>query len=370
MINEENEKHLRQQIDFLKNAQLPHGLWTAADGSLRVNLQEGYSQYVWPRDCVHIIRALLLAGELKAAGRGLGGLLTIMESQKEKLDEVIANPTLAYEEKGHYKRFTPRYRRKDLSEVVRENGDHWNNFQNDVPGAMLWLFGKAESLGFGFLKTEKNRQLFNKLISYLKTIKFWEDKEAGFWEENPHETRASSLAAVISGLQAIEPFIPVSQDLITQGEESLKRLVPCETETREYDSASLYTLDPFGVVNEEMARRILERVEENLLKENGCLRYPKDRYNSRHNNHAEWPLFLFKLAIGYKLVGENKKARSFLSRGLSQVVNGLFPESFCDGEPQNYPLCWASAEAISAIIIVGKRYRQEPYFSALVPQLR
>lgn len=362
--------HLQRQIDFLKNAQLPHGLWTAADGSLGVNLRKEYPQYVWPRDCVHIIRALLLAGEVKAAGKGLKGLLTIMEGQKKKLDEVIANPALAYGKAGHYHRFMPRYRREDLSEVTRENGDHWNNFQNDVSGAMLWLLGKAESLGFGFLRTGKNRQLLEQLVSYLRAIKFWGDKDAGFWEEDPHETRTSSLAAVISGLKAIKPFIPVSRELITQGEESLKRLLPYETATRGYDSASLYALDPFGVVDKVMARRILARVEKNLLKENGCLRYPEDRYNALHNNHAEWPLFLFKLAIGYKLVGENKKARSFLSKGLSQVVNGLFPEAFCDGHPINYPLGWASAEAISAIIIVDERYRQEPYFSALVPQLR
>lgn len=377
--DDESEKCLQRQVAFLNATQLDHGLWTASlkletvDPELQ-NLEGVYCQYVWPRDCVHVIRALLLTGEMEAAGRGLEGLLRVVENQEAKLGEVIANPALAYGEDGHYHRFMPRYSKETLTPITRVNGDNWNNFQNDVPGAILWLFGKAENLGFGFLKTEKNRRLLKQLGEYCRAIKFWEDKDAGPWEEDPHGLRSSSLAAVTAGLLAISPFFPlVNRDkrLRSRGVRSLARILPNETDTREYDSALLYTIDPFGMVDKMMARTILERIEGNLVKENGCVRYLGDKYKrSWQGNHAEWPLFLFKLAIGWKLVGEEEKAQDYLRKGLSQQIQGLFSESFGDGKPVNYPLMWTSAAAIEAIVIVEGKRRRESCFSALVPQLR
>ena len=63
------------------------------------------------------------------------------------------------------------------------------------------------------------------------------------WEENM-ELHASSVGACVAGLRSVKMLVNVKDELIQKGEETLRFLLPRESETKETDLSLLSLIYP------------------------------------------------------------------------------------------------------------------------------
>ncbi|MBS7629897.1 glycoside hydrolase family 15, partial [Candidatus Bathyarchaeota archaeon] len=147
-------------------------------------------------------------------------------------------------------------------------------------------------------RSKKDKQIVQKLVYYLSSIEYWHDKDNGIWEEN-EEVHASSVGACVAGLKKISKIVYVPKWLIKNGEQTLKKLLPKESETKEVDMALLSLIYPYDIINKKMVLKILKNIEENLVKNKGVIRYPGDMYYSINKKEAEWTMGFPWLAIIY-----------------------------------------------------------------------
>jgi len=77
-----------------------------------------------------------------------------------------------------------------------------------------------------------------KLVQYLGSIRYWEDKDHGIWEWT-EKVHTSSVGACLAGLKAISKYVSVPNELIEKGQEALDMLLPSESKSKETDLALL-----------------------------------------------------------------------------------------------------------------------------------
>ena len=102
-----------------------------------------------------------------------------------------------------------------------------------------------------------------KLVNYLECLQYWQAADNGMWEENM-EIHASSIGACVAGLNAVKMLVNVNEELIKKGEETLRFLLPRESETKATDLALLSLIFPYRVVDRTIALKILEMFQVNL----------------------------------------------------------------------------------------------------------
>src|SRR3989338_3943227 len=117
---------------------------------------------------------------------------------------------------------------------MEEIPGEWGNKQNDAIGAVLFKIGELESKGVRIIRNISDTRILQKLVRYLEAIEYWHDKDNGMWEEN-EEVHASSVGACVAGLKEIRKVdgVEVPEWLIRKGEETLNKLLPRESETKE-----------------------------------------------------------------------------------------------------------------------------------------
>jgi phosphorylase kinase alpha/beta subunit len=234
----------------------------------------------------------------------------------------------------------------------------WANAQNDAIGYSLQLIGEAHKQGV----IHANRELIDVVISYLETIRYWEDSDSGHWEEIK-KVNASSIGTVIAGLRAVREVASDSikvTALIEKGSQALDALLPFESKSsslvRQYDAALIFLIEPQHVVDDGMAVKILSDVEKHLMGGHGFRRYVGDSYwapdyrehfqlgdrtadFSKPKNmalrdsyltpggEAQWTLFDPMVAAYYARnyqktgnIESAKKARQFIIRSLGSVM--------------------------------------------------
>lgn len=270
-----------------------------------------------------------------------------------------------------------------LEEITSE----WGHHQLDILGLFLYKTGDLMKKGFNVISTDMAETLIllRDIVLYLTTVRWHADPDFGVWEEGP-ELHSSSVGSVLAGLTmwhddgyyhhkytnqtSLYSYLPIPQEFIEVGKQSLDRVLPAESTSRPYDMAQLSLIWPYAIINDTKACQILENIEKHLVRNKGIIRYPGDKYFNSDpanpmGNEAEWPLGFAWLSIAYSKMAMRslgfgnifgppeeyiRKAETYLDR-LEEVMteDGLVPELYTEGRPNwNLPLAWAQSFYIVA----------------------
>ena len=242
-------------------------------------------------------------------------------------------------------------------ETFEEFWEEWGNKQNDAVGAILFKLADLELAGHQIISTAEDKKLVQKLVDYVQSIEYWHDPDAGMWEEN-EEVHASSVGAVVAGLKSLVTltFLQVPAELIAEGEEALKNLLPRESKNKFADLAQLSLIYPYHIIDRAVADVILKNVEYHLSKSRGVLRYKTDKYYNGNpdgwSEEAEWTMGFPWLAIIYHERGEKLLAQEYLAKAEAVLTSaGKLPELYYSNSAkpnENIPLAWAQSLLVVA----------------------
>ncbi|MEM7815777.1 MAG: glycoside hydrolase family 15 protein [Candidatus Aenigmatarchaeota archaeon] len=329
------KREIERGMKVLSLLQTESGLFLAAPAQ-----ETGYNK-VWIRDNVYSALGMEVCSPERAV-KAVRALFDILKKHEYKIDWAIREkPRYAYQ--YIHARYNP--------QTLEEYWDEWGNKQNDAVGAFLFQVAGLLKKGYGVVRDSSDIRVLKKLVLYLQSIRYWEDKDNGMWEEN-EELHASSIGACVAGLKAISNYIDVPKELIERGQEALDKLLPRESETKEVDMALLSLIWPYNIVTSKQRKQILKNVEGKLVRERGVIRYPGDKYYNR-NGEAEWTMGFPWLAIIYKKLGNRKKYDFYMSK-TRFAMNGFghLPELYFAGSNEhneNSPLGWAQALYLVAL---------------------
>ena len=325
------QQMLTKSLEILKQMQYPSGLFAAS----KIVNTTGY-HLAWIRDNVYTTIGLEAAESYSEIKKTMNAIFDILQKHEYKIDWAIKEKP-----KYPHQYIHPRYNPLTLEELP----ESWGNKQNDAIGALLFRIGDLEEKGITIVRDENDLRILQKLVYYLGSVEYWQDKDNGMWEEN-EELHASSIGACAAGLNKIKQFVEVPEELIAKGKEALNSLLPNESETKKVDMALLSLIYPHNVVTEEQAERILRNVEVKLVRGKGVIRYIGDKYHYR-NGEAMWTKGFPWLALIYKQLNRPDKY-AFYMRKTIEVMNekGELPELYyADGKAynENCPLAWSQA---------------------------
>jgi Glucoamylase and related glycosyl hydrolases len=257
-----------------------HGIY-AASASQGEEAASGY-QNAWLRDNAMVAYSRFASGDAESALRTARGLTTLLKSQAEKMERIIAKPKRKEEvqERPHI-RFN--------AKTLQENEESWTHAQNDALGEVVWLrFLLANEAGFAFEAEE--RELYAMFPAYFDAIQYWKDADSGAWEE-ARKLNSSSIGAVMAGLREMDKFVRDGNErsgmkksglaeLLKRGQRVLEVQLPFEAPPeRKTDAALLFLIYPLGLVaDERMKRSIVSLVRARLMGKVGIRRYLGDSY--------------------------------------------------------------------------------------------
>lgn len=291
-------------------------------------------------------------------------ILDVLRKHEAKIDRAIAEPPQDRDAHLH-----PRYHPETLDEFQ----EPWGNKQHDSVGAVLFGIALGLSRGKAMLRDEHDRDVVQKLVRYLESVRYWESADNGIWEEY-EEVHASSVGACVAGLTAIRAHgFDVPETLVMEGQHTLDELLPRESLSKKQDLALLSLVWPFRVGSEDQHRIIVRRIERNLLRERGVIRYRGDSYYSTkekqhgrghpwefyYGSEAEWTMGLPWLSIVWRELGNLDKADYYLLKTkFAENRRGSLPELYYAGTAKpnpNTPLGWSVALHIVALERAGAR---------------
>jgi GH15 family glucan-1,4-alpha-glucosidase len=326
----------RFQMKTLRGLQYPTGLFSAS----RKDVKTGYNA-AWIRDNIYEALGMEEAKDIAAVRRTYHALFEVFKKHEWKIDLALKHKPFFGFEYIH-----PRYNPNTLEEF----SEPWGNKQNDAIGAFLFKVGELYKKGIVVFRNEEDMRLLQKLVYYLASIEYWQDKDNGIWEEN-EEAHASSIGACLAGLEMISPIVYVPEVMIKYGRKALDKLLPRESETKEVDLALLSLIYPYNVVNEDQRAQILWNVEKRLCRKMGVIRYEGDQYYS-NGREAEWCFGFSWLAKIYKDMGNVEKHRYYMALTHRTMNRKLeIPELYfahTNKHNENSPLGWAAAMYIVA----------------------
>ena len=398
----EDVQRLRAFLDAQGTFEFPvlsTGLFSAA----RLAPGAEYTGYhnVWVRDNIHIAHAHFVHGQAAVAAGCVKTLARYFGKHAWRFQRIIDQPDLAADPMNRpHIRFN--------GETLEENSEKWSHAQNDALGYFLWLYCKL-ALAEEIAVSQDEKALLALFPQYFQAIRYWQDEDSGHWEE-ARKIEASSIGVVVAGLRELRSLCGTGDraieaslvdDLIEQGDAALKAILPCEciqpehAKNRHADAALLFLIHPLGVVEGEMAARIIADVEGHLLGEYGIRRYLGDSFwcadykdlqtpelrtadvsadmSARdallvHGQEAQWCIFdpILSAAYGTRYAETRDRAMlerqvHYLDRSLRQLTGTdlAFPEYRC---PELYflqhghyvpndvtPLLWTQANLSVAL---------------------
>ncbi len=335
------QKHLQT----LKSLQAPTGLFSASSQ----DVSTGYNK-AWLRDNFYTSLAFEEAGDWKTVTKLWRAILGIFLKHETKIDWAIKHRPHESWQYIHA-RYNP--------ETFEEYWEEWGNKQNDAVGAVLFKLGDLAQRQDKLAFSEPEKQIIQKLVDYLYSLRYWEDPDSGVWEEG-EEVHASSVGAVLAGLSKVKDldFVRVPEEMVQNGQNALNFLLPRESENKFSDLALLSLIYPFGVVSQEQAQQIVNNIEYYFARKRGVIRYKNDRYYNKntdgYSEEAEWTMGLSWLAIIYALWGDFEKAKVYLKKAEDTITqDGKIPELYfanTDKPNENIPLAWAESLFIVALL--------------------
>ena len=334
-----------------------NGLWYASTGKKY--------RYAWLRDIYHVARIDLKINPkaYKQTYRTILDYFLKIEKDYQKISWLIRDPY----DKSDHRYIHPRFN-VDLTEI----DEPWGYKQWDA--IFMVLKGMIEGIknGIKIFRTPEDIDIVNKIIEAAYKLECWKDPESGAWE-NEKALRLSTLGVILSSLRDLKEYFFIPQDFITKTLAAFYTLFPNETSYREYDLAQLFIIYPFDVLKDpELEALILHRIEKNLLRETGVIRYIGDWYYNRANwydmnrfgfkemyivdeyegNEAPWHKGFIYLGLGYLHLGNIEKAQYYLTKSLKGHEDGRMRElSFAHTNipNDNYPLAWTGSAAMELI---------------------
>jgi phosphorylase kinase alpha/beta subunit len=267
---------------------LPTGLFPAAGIDPLIAVQSGYGN-VWVRDNVYVALAHAMAGRWDVAVAAIEALAAFYKKYRNRFEDIIdgrADFSLPMN------RPQVRFDGINLAEIATG----WSHAQNDALGYFLWIYCRAAHNG----RLAPDPSLLTLFALYFKVIRYWEDEDSGHWEER-RKIEASSIGAVVAGLEALRELVATSKiqlgsfrnltmttddldRLIISGNKALASILPAECtqpdtkKYRRYDSALLFLVYPLAVVDDDMGQQIVNDVTEHLQGGYGIRRYLGDSY--------------------------------------------------------------------------------------------
>lgn len=320
--------NLQKAVKVLDRMRLSNGAYIAS-------LSKDYS-YVWIRDVCYTVLPFLHT-PCERFETAYHALLDLFRRYEWKIDiHTEKKPVYLFE-----------YIHSRYSKNLTEMHVEWGHAQNDAIGAFLWGVGEGVRHGQKVIRDEKDLEIIQKLVDYLECVQYWQEEDNGMWEEN-RELHSSSVGACVAGLRAVKLLVNVKEELIQKGEETLRFLLPRESETKETDLSLLSLIYPYRVVNHETGLQILEDVSTRLERHYGCIRYEHDQYFNE-GSEAEWCFGFPWLGLCYMNLGISDKALEYAEK-TKKIVPGNWevPELYVGGTDhpnQNKPLAWAVSMA-------------------------
>jgi len=322
---------IAKSISIMKDLQHPSGLFSAS----ALNVNTGYNK-AWIRDCIYESLGFEAVKSWKEVIKTYHALLDLLKKHEYKIDWAIKEKPQHRHQYIH-----ARYHPHTFEELNEE----WGNKQNDAVGALLFKIGDLEQKEIKILRDEHDKKILQKLVHYLASIEYWQDEDNGMWEEN-EEVHASSVGACVAGLKKISHIVNVDPELIKKGEKTLKQLLPRESQTKDVDLALLSLIYPYNVVDEKTKLKILENVENKLVRERGVIRYVNDQYYNK-GGEANWVMGFPWMAIIYKKMNKPDKYAHFMKKCIEAMnEKGELPELYYANSTvhnENSPLGWAQA---------------------------
>lgn len=316
--------NLNRAEKVLDSMRLPNGAYTAS-------ISKDY-HYVWIRDVVYTVLPFLKDPSDRYE-KAYHALFDLFLSYEWKIDiHTTKKPNYMFE-----------YIHSKYSTDLKELPGDWGHAQNDAIGAFLWGVGEGFRNGQKVIRDEKDLRIVQKLVDYLECLQYWQASDNGMWEENM-ELHASSIGACVAGLNAVKMLVNVNEELMKKGEETLRFLLPRESETKSTDLALLSLIFPYRMVDRPTALKILQNVSGTLERTYGCIRYENDQYYNE-GSEAEWCFGLPWLGLCYLELGMMDHARGYIEKTKKITPENFeVPELYIGGKnvPNgNTPLAWS-----------------------------
>lgn len=346
------EQEIKEHLDNIYDLKAPSGLFLASSQGVST----GYDK-AWLRDNFYAVLAFEVTNDWDTVLKAWTAIMHIFEKHKGKISWAAQNKP---HESWQY--IHARYHPETFDEFWEE----WGNKQNDAVGAIIFKLVDIELKGKGIFQTDGDREILQILIDYLNSIEYWHDPDNGIWEEY-EEVHASSVGAVVAGLKKASQldFINMPEGLIEKGEQSLRDLMPRESQTKFCDLALLSLIYPYDVVDRETAERIIENLHYHLDRKSGVIRYKNDYYYNKNevdgfSEEAEWVMGFPWLSIIYSLWGDQERARNYIYKTKKLEAEGnKLPELYYSNsnDPnENIPLGWAESLYVVALKEYSERF--------------
>ncbi|MCB9358458.1 glycoside hydrolase family 15 [Candidatus Woesearchaeota archaeon] len=342
---------MKQHLKILKGLQYKSGLFAASSKEVGT----GYDK-AWLRDNFYECMAFEIMRDWRTVKKTYRALLDIFLKHEYKIDWAIQKKPEHKHEYIHA-RFNP--------DTFDEFWEEWGNKQNDAIGAILFKIGELEGVKKGtIIENENDKRIVQKLVWYLGSIEYWNDKDSGIWEED-EELHASSVGACAAGLRMIKKNtdVVVDNEIMDNGIKTLRKLLPRESKKKFVDLALLSLIYPYGIVTKSQTKDILQNVEYHLLKRKGVIRYKNDHYYNKnpdgYSEEAEWTFGLSWLSIIYGMLGNKEKEKEFLEKALSTVTSKGVPELYysnSDLANENNPLGWSESLLVVALYEMNRKH--------------
>lgn len=345
-----NAELVESSLKFLEEQQLPGGAFLASPSF------STYA-YCWLRDGSFIAYSLLRWNREQACRRFLAWVASTVEARESSVAAVESSLAAGV---APVKTLTLPTRYTAEGEAAQ---DDWPNFQIDGYGTWLWLLGEYLDLaapGQGIpMEWRKSVELS---LRYLKAV--WTFPNFDCWEEHGEGVHPATLACIYGGVQAMARLTGRSD--LEDWAEQIRQFVlatrladgrfPKSLGDPSADASLLWLAHPFGLVRAQdySMQRTVERIEADLLREGGVLRYTRDTYYGG----GRWILLSAWLAWHYLKVGRVAEAEGLLewieaqaspTGGLpEQVAQNVNAPAFVDQWVERWglsasPLLWSHA---------------------------
>jgi len=306
---------LRQTLEgcgALDFTPFPTGLFPASELTQEMAKQTEMD-YAWLRDNAHVGHSLYEHGRPDLAIPVGAAMLRVVGGNGQSLTEVAQDGENPW-------RMPVRFNGITLA------NDTEHRVQHDSTGYLLGFTARLlhdEAIAFSSAHSTERALSNTELVArYLKSIEYWQATDAGHWEEG-HAIHASSIGVVVHGLQRAkalfdkfdyQPGVDM-QELIENGKYAFSQIIqagvteltvddttsqPQKQSTapwpkhvrphpetarffqnfnprrREHDAALLFLAEPFDVLDEELASKVVAGIRQNLMRERGFARYAPD----------------------------------------------------------------------------------------------
>lgn len=307
-------RDLADDVRVLLDHQAPSGAYVASPT---------YSQYPygWLRDGAFVAHALDRAGERASAGAFHAWVARALERRRADVDALLADRARGVP--ADHDRMLPT--RFTLDGLPDPGG--WPDFQLDGYGQWLWSLAEHARGGPPSPDVLAAARL---AAEYLAA--FWSEPCYDAWEEGRTQQHTSTLASIAAGLRAADGLLGGGYAAAAERAWAfvLERCVEGSRFVKSVrnpavDASLVWLATPFGLVADDDPRfaRTLERVERDLWRPDGLLRFASDTFYGG----GAWVLLTAGLAWHHARAGRRERAAEVLAVAeRHRAADGALPE--------------------------------------------